>query len=292
MARQAVAAPTPRPPRFGLVAAAPVVEDGADWARGFTFFPEGCGASGRLAVECAGNTVAMDEPDRRERVAADPFAVYAANDCETTFGFRQADYEARARRQLETTRSYQIANELWRGDLTQAPDDLENLPLTSTEGDVVTSGGPADPIDALACLEQALAQATFGRQGMVHLTPQLLTHLVGAQVVSLVGNTYMSPNGHIVVPDAGYDGSGPGATPQAAGATQWAYATSMIGLRLGPVDVIPGSLDQARNMAAAVDRATNKVRVWATQLVAYQWDECALLQAEVDLPVCAIGGVS
>lgn len=291
MARQAVEAPTPRPPRYGLVAAAPVIEDGADWARGFRFYPEGCGASGRIAVECAGNTAEMDEPERRGNVEGDPFAVYAANDCETTFGFRQADYEARARRALETTRSYEIANEVWRGDLTQGVSGLENLPLTSTEGDVVTSG-PADPIDAVACLEQALAQATRGRQGMIHITPQLLTHLKGASVVELVGNTYLSANGHIVVPDAGYDGSGPGATPQAAGASQWAYATSMISLRFGPLDVIPGSLADAKNFAAAVDRSTNKVRVWATQLVAYQWDECALLQAEVDLAVCSIGGVS
>lgn len=291
MARQAVEAPTPRPPRFGLVAAASVIDDGRDWAQGFKFNPEGCGASGRIPVECVGNTDTMDEPSRRPLVEGDPFAIYSANDCETTFGFAQADYEARARRALETTRSYEIANEVWRGDLTQGAGGLVNLPLTSTEGDVVTSAA-ADPVDALACLEQALAQAVKGRQGMVHVTPQLLTHLRNQYVVELVGNTYMTPNGHIVVPDAGYDGSGPGATPTPAGATQWAYATSMIGLRLSTVDVIPGSLADAKNFAAATNRATNKVRVWATQLVAYVWDECALLQAEIDLPVCAIGGVS
>lgn len=291
MTRQAVEAPTPRPPRFGIVAAASTIEDGTDWAAGFKFNPEGCGAGGRVIVECAGNTGAMDEPSRRPLVEGDPFAIYAANECETTMGFMQADYEARARRALETTRSYEIGNEIWRGDLTQGVGGLVNLPLTSLEGDVVTSAA-ADPIDALACLESGLASATKGRQGMVHVTPQLLTHLVGAYVVTLVGNTYMSPNGHIVVPDAGYDGSGPGATPVPAGATQWAYATSMLALRLGPVDVIPGSLAEAKNFAAAVDRAVNKVRVWATQLVAYEWDECALMQAEVDLPVCSIGGVS
>lgn len=292
MARQAVQAPTPRPPRFGIVAAASVIEDGAEWWQGFKFNPEGCGEGGVVRVECAGNTDEMDVQTRPPIVEGDPWAVYASNECETTLGFRQADYEARARRALETTQSFLIAQEIWRGDLTQGPDGLVNLPLTSLEGDVVTSGG-AHPIDALACLEAGLASALKGRQGMIHVTPQLLTQLVGAFVVTLNGNTYMSPNGHIIVPDAGYDGSGPGATPVPAGSTQWAYATSMISLRLSnPIDVIPNTLVEARDWAAAIDRSVNKIRLWATRLVAYEWDECALLQAEVDLPVCAIGGVS
>lgn len=291
VARQAVEAPTPRPPRFGIVAAAPVIGDGADWFAGFKFNPEGCGSSGRVAVNCAGNTDQMDEAERRPQVEGDPFALYASNECETTLGFQQADYEARARRALQTTMSYEIANEIWRGDLTQGADGLVNLPLTSLEGDVVTSGA-AEPIDALACLEAGLASALKGRQGMIHITPQLLTQLKGAYVVELVGNTYMSPNGHIVVPDAGYDGSGPGVTPVPAGNSQWAYATSLISLRLGPVDVIPNTLAEARDYAAAISRPTNKIRIWATQLVAYEWDECALLQAEVFLPICAVGGVS
>lgn len=285
MARQAIEAPIPRPPRFGIVAATQAIDDGVRWQEGFKFAPEACGNSGVRSVDCNGATDEMIPDENPAVVEGDPFQIWAADKC-STFGWQARDYQGRARRQLETTRSFQIANELWRGDLART-DNLVNLALTDPSSDIVTNG-PASELSAMACLEAGLATCNKGRQGMIHITPQYLTHLVTNGTVRLDGSTYTSPSGHIVVPDAGYDGSGPisGVTglPTVPGDSQWAFATSLIQLRLAPVDVFPGELSQA------LDRSVNSITYWAQQLVAYEWDECCLIAAEVDLPVCLTGG--
>lgn len=285
--REPLAAPPARPPRFGLIPTAQAVEDDARWQgpNGFSFLPEGCGTAGRLAIDCIGNTNTMDLPDRPETVDGEAFAVWAADDC-SSFGMDARDWMGRARRQLAATESYQVANELWTGSL-----GLESRSLTSMASDTLTNGG-VDPIEGLALLEAGLAACNKGRQGMVHVTPQLLTHLVAAYAVRLDGTTYVTPNGHLVAPDAGYDGSGPGVSPTPAGATQWAYGTSMISVRLSPVATTPDNLSDARQQAVALDRAVNTIVVWAYRAAAWVWDECCHVAAEFDLPAALVGGAS
>lgn len=290
--RAPIQAPQARPPRYGLLAAAPTVDD-ADLrvlAGGWEYQPEACGLSGRDSITCAGSTQGvMDAADQRPGVLeGDPLWLWAADEC-STFGFQARDWQGRARRQLAATESYELAAELWDGTVTAA-DGLANPYLASAaaDSDTVTSAA-ADPVDALACIEAGLARYLRGQQGMVHVTPQLLTHLRAAQAISREGTVWTTSMGHIVVADAGYSGAGPGGA--AAGASQWAYGTSMVQVRLGPVEMIPGTLDDARSLAAAMDRAVNNVVVVAGRLAGYQWaNDCAHVAAEVDLAVCAIGG--
>lgn len=272
-----------RPPRYSLWASAPTLSDDARWQNGFEFQPESCGASGRLAVECEGNTSEMDATYGPVTVEGTPFLVWSSDKC-SSWGFLARDWNGRARRALEATRSFEIAAELWTGSLS-----IANPALTDLASDTVTDG-PTAEVAALACLEQGLARCYKGRQGMVHVTPQLLTHLRGFNVVELSGNQWVSPNGHLVVPDAGYDGSGPGGVE--AGDSQWAYATGMVSLRSSEVVYTPGTLREARDFAAAMDRSVNDIVVFAQQVVAFQVDECCIIAAEVDLAVCAIAGVS
>jgi hypothetical protein len=194
---------------------------------------------------------------------------------------------------LEATQSFQVADELWTGALRDAADageDLEDNPaLTDSSSDTVT-GGPEDVVDALACLEQGLAQCSQGRRGMIHATPQVLVQWIAASAVRLEGGQYLSPMGNLVVADAGYPGDGPGGS--AAGASQWAYATGIISVRLSTPQVIPGNLDSAQVMAQALNREDNTLDVYAQRLALLQWDECCHLAAEIDLPVCLVGGAS
>ena len=70
----------------------------------------------------------------------------------------------------------------------------------------------------------------------------------------------------------------------AAGASQWAYATSLIQIRLGPVNVRGGP------NADGVDRSNNTAEVYAERMAAAAWDGCCHLAAEFNVATCGIGG--
>ncbi len=292
--RDNVQAPPARPPLYGLIAAAPVVEDAAlRWVGGWSYLPEGCGASGALSVGCLGNTEAMASDGRGPgAVEGDPVLLYATDEC-SSFGFAARDWLGRARRQLAAVESAELADELWDGAVTQAATpDLANRWLAgpAIDSDTVT-GAAATPVAALACITQGLAETLRGQQGMVHVTPQLLTYLQSEQVVTRQGNLWVTAMGHIVVADAGYSGSGPGGV--AAGATQWIYGTPVVQVRLGPVETAPTSTAEAAGLAQALDREVNTMLVFAYRLAGFQWTaECAHLAAEVAIPVCAVGGAA
>lgn len=290
-------APAPRVPRYGLIAAAPTVDD-PDLrllAGGFAFQPEGCGLGGRTSITCTGSVVDdMDPADLTspDVIRGDAVWVWAMDSC-SSFGFNARDWEGRARRQLAATESFQLANELWTGRETLQPTpDLENrfLAMPGTESDQVTAG-PTAIVAALGCVEAALASHLQGQPGMIHVTPQVLIHAAAAYAIERQGNVWVTPMGNVVVADAGYDGSAPGGA--SAGSSQWIYGTATIQVRLGPVEIIPGDITDARNLAAAMDRAVNDITVVAGRLAAFQWsNECAHVAAEVNIPVCLVGGTS
>lgn len=275
-----------QPPRYGLLVAAGVTPLATDrWQQGVAWNPEQCGDSGRVAVDCVGNTSTITAERNGEVVEADPFAVWAADEC-SPFGFGARDWTGRVLRQLEATQSYQIANELWTGDLHTA-DGLEGGYLTdhATLDDSFEAG---DVVEALGCLEQGLSTCGQGRRGMIHVTPQALVALKAAFAVDLVGSQVLTPLGNIVVADAGYDGSGPGGKP-ADSSTQWAYATSMLDVVLEPSPMlVPGDIEQAQALAQALDRSDNTITVYAFKMALYRWDRCCHIAVEIDLPVCVV----
>jgi hypothetical protein len=257
-----------------------VVNEPGRWETGFAFEPSRCGAGGRTNLLFC-DPVTMTPDGASEVIEGDAFLVYASDRCSPV---QQRDFAGIARAQLEAIRSFELAEELWTGSL-----GLTQRSLTDPASDTVTNG-PADPVDALACLEQGLARCNKGRRGMIHVTPQALIHLWSRQALRIEGGLVLTPLGTIVVSDAGYDGSGPGTVP--AGASQWAYATSMVQVLLGGVEVVPPNTDTPAGLAEALDRSDDTVTVFATQPVSWKNDQCCLLAAELDLSACLIGGAS
>lgn len=285
MGRQAVRAPIPQAPRYGLLIAAPTIdgEDERVLMGGWEFLRYKCTTGNRTAVRCRSNTTAMAEEalDSDGIQVGDPLLVFTNYEC-TTRGFAVADYEVRARNQLASIVSFEVANELWTGttrDSVGDPDVIDNAALTDIGSDTVTNG-PVSAHDALGLLTSALGTCLRGGRGMIHVTPHVLTAMIQENALYRDGNLWLSPMGHIVVADDGYDGSGPGGVP--AGATQWAYATSMISIRTGPV-IVPGDFE------SWVDRTVNRVVVYAEQAYGFQFDGCCMLAAEVALPAPLIG---
>lgn len=275
--------PRRRPAALSLVNSAITPDaDSERWELGFDFSPEACGDAD-VADPCQSSPRVPTV--RPASLHWEPFVVWAADQC-SAFGWAVANYEERARRLLERCESKQIARELWRGDLAQDR-GWANKRLADPASDEVTDG--ATPvIDALACLEQFLAECGCGEQGMIHATPQLVTHwaALGQSVLRREGGLLLTIHDTIVVTDAGYDGSGPDGEDPAVTGVQWAYATSMVTVRRGPVATLPGSL------AEALDREDNTVAYYAERPAISYWDGCCLGAAEVDLAPCTIGGAS
>lgn len=279
-----------RPPRVGLIASANRPTDGAAspertdndqgtkwWKDGFGYKPEACASSG-VSDKCEIGT--LDADSGADEVNFEPYLVWAGYEC-STFGFNLDDYRGRAERALLACQGAQVENELWSGDLARTDEVFDdNRYLSSEDSDVVTAGAET-AANALALLEQALA-CNCGQQGMIHATRGVasLWHQGGA--LRREGNLLLTVNDTIVVPGAGYDGSGP--YGPAADGSVWAYATGIVDVRLAPMQVIP------ENVANARDRATNTITIYAQRAAAATFDGCCHFAAEIDAPMPNIAG--
>jgi len=93
----------------------------------------------------------------------------------------------------------------------------------------IISATAVDVGRGIAELEDHLADVLHGAIGMIHLTPGLLALAVGDGYVEWRDGQYRTPSGHVVVGDAGFDGTATPFGSTAATSTQaWIYATSMV----------------------------------------------------------------
>lgn len=266
-------------PRYGLVASARTINEADErWVNGFTYQPEGCLAAEVFDPCATGQT----KSDDRNALLVDytPFNVIVGETC-SAFGFEARDWRGRAERLLAAKESAAIERELWTGDQATAS-AWANRFLASPASDVVTAGATS-PLLALECLEQALAQCGSGDQGMIHATPQVVTAWASLNVLRREGMKILTYLDTIVVAGSGYTGSDPNGSGPSAGSV-WAYATGMVDLRRSSVQVLPATL------AEAMDRSVNDVTYRAERVAAASWDGCCHVAAQIDLPVCGIGG--
>lgn len=285
-----VEGPLVRPPEVSLVEVVRalgllvVQEDGPlRWGNGIEYENEACSFIEGTYDICDQNPdVDPGASNVNDLVKFDPWGIWEADVCSVMDVGRNR--EERAQRALEVSQSYQIARELWKGTFAQAK-DKESRWLASEESDVVSAGGTS-LTDGIACLEQGLAQCGRGRLGMIHVTPQVLTYMQGEGLVSEprqsdgLARTVM---GTIIVSDAGYDGSSPlGAAP--ASGSIWAYATSLVRVWMGPLEIFIGQ------RAQRINTELNDEAVVAHRVVMYDWDECCHLAVELNLDPCGIGG--
>lgn len=269
-----VEAPQAKPPRYGVVAAYPSINDQSKWQNGITLTPEACAPGASGGVSCA-----ADLPDMHtgggtnpDTVEAESFVVWAADQC-SALASTGRDFEGRARRALAASESFELAAEIWDGTT-----GASGRRFTDGTADTVTAAAVAADV-ALGLLEWSLGVCNRGRQGMIHVTPQVLVGMVKDSLLTNAGGLWLSPMGNIVVADAGYSGAAPNGA--AASTSQYAYATSMIALRLGEVELLGDQL------VDTVDFRVNTRRVVAWRPAVFEWDECCLLAAEVNLAVPA-----
>lgn len=277
---EVVQAPQLRPPRVGLLASAnTVTEADARWQAGLEFRRGICGAGGSW-VPCA-DPMDREPPEPTGIETYRPVGLWAADRCSAI----SADLEEsrrRARDTLDIWTSAQLEAELWGGAIGDGG-GFTNQRLASPDA-VEVSAAPLGYADALGCLEHALGGCNGGGLGMIHATRSVVTHWVSENLARSEGPLLLTAMGTIVVPGAGYDGSGPGGIPAVDGSV-WAYATGIVDVRLGGIDVLPETLQQA---ATAVMR-DNTIEVYAQRVAAAVFDPCCLLAVEVDAVVCGAG---
>lgn len=292
--RQVVAAPQAGAPRVGLIISARQPDPGdGSWENGITYEPECNPQTGDPLDICEPGD--GDDPAPNSIVEWDAYIIQAGYRC-STFGFRGHDWQPLARRRLVSDEDRQISAELWSGALARA-NGYPNRFLASAEADVVTDGATS-LVDALACLENAIAGCNGGQQAMIHATSQVVTHWLSfGNLIRREGNLLLTnARDSIVVPATGYDGSGPQSPEPAEGqgtpeapteGSAWAYATGIIEVRRGPIELL-GSPDNPVEW----NHTTNKALVVAQRAALASWDACCHFAAELDVSLCSIGGVS
>lgn len=291
--RDPITPPPATQPRYSLLVAAGAngQANGAEvWQRGVAWTPESCGA-GDIAPAWCGVNLERTAPTAPSVAIADPFYVWAADACSAQ-GYTARDWQGRARRQLEATQSFQVAKELWAGAgtldaLADARTD-EASPFLADTNQVVDENLSAPR--AIAVAEALAMECAQGRRIMIHVP---IAVLAAAQAEGYVlrdtGGILTTAMGSIVVADAGYPGTGPvGPDPEnpvvSDDTTQWIYTSQLVQARLGEVELLPTTLEDARSLASAMTRAANHITVWAQRLALYQLDPCCRIALSTDLP--------
>jgi hypothetical protein len=263
------------PPTTGLVVSAgPAPHTEERWEQGISWIPERCGSAYQLVPWCSVADPANYIAPRYGGTYYRPVGVRFADQCSTLGGALDTE---RLRRIAEATTPFVIARELWDGAMGQADSwaiqgvTYTNARLADASATVVT-GSSATLQGRLAYLEQAAVEASRGQRIMIHL-PTVATGDLSVYARREGGNL-LTRQDNLVVVDAGYPGTGPAG--QAVGATAWAYATSMVQVRMS-------SLEFIADPSQTVDRATNTVTAWAERVFAATFDPCVHFAVQITL---------
>lgn len=270
-----VEAPPQRPPPTGLLQAVPVLEqataEAEHWLAGIRVRPPSY--VGATLYDVCGTATLPETFSARTPVNFDPFVIEVPDRC-STWGWTTAGYRDRALSRLLVSETWYVEREFEQGNLLTG-----NPRLAQTVGGLtqtLAGGVVVSPADALALLDEAIANANVG-QGLIHATAFIVAKWTEAYGLKGEGGQLRSPNGNIIVAGNGYTGLGPDGTGGSADAThalQWAYATDLlVVLRSDQPRLYPDTL------AEATDRAANTVVYQATRPYAIAWPQ--LLHAAV-----------
>jgi hypothetical protein len=247
--QQPIDPPRIQAPATGLVSLARQPDKGDDrWMLGYQYRPEvpvgsarNRGTTSTTIGATIGGTAAI-----ADRVHTIPFYL-TVEDAEAAFSYEAVDLSDRVQRELEAYTSKLLAHEFWTGEIATA-DNLPNRVLAGPDTVDITGdyggAGPLAPQAAVAALMQALADHGMA-DGMIHCSKY-----VGIRLPDAWRNEQtLTDHGFLVVADSGYPGTGPAGT----GGPNWAYATEIVNVRLGPIELVPMDLPQS------IDRASNTV---------------------------------
>ena len=111
---------------------------------------------------------------------------------------------------------------------------------------------------------------------MVHAPVRVVYAWAKAGLLRREAGLLLDALDNIIVPGAGYDGSGP--TEPESGAL-WVFATGLVDLRLSDVTTHEWT-----------DPTNNVKRVVATRLAAGTWDPCCVVGVKIDQSLCECAG--
>jgi len=252
------------------------------WLQGVTFQSLGCDPLTRIESIMCG----YDEQERKEPnelgdiIDFDSFTFYdgklGATIC-TDIERLDGDIQIRVPAMV----SEQLGEELMEGGARRF-DPLEPWvnPSLATAASLLP-GGPFNPNDALALLEQAAADFLHGAQATLHLTPRGFSALnIMDQGMADPEGRWSTAQGNLVIADAGYHGPEPlvnsvGSDAPMVDADEWWYSSGPVAFALTnpqPLGLPYERIDYAGN------RITNIYEGFATVI----FDPCAV----VAIPVC------
>lgn len=282
-----VPTPLPRPPRWpGLVASvggeqairryiteeAPS-EGGVDrWLNGYEFQPYHCtsgdaddgGTIGGMDVCTITEPTFTATGSLPATIETTPLLLWESMRC-STLSNNAAELTDRVSNRLLITTSHRLESELWSGAVAQA-EALPNQYLTDSGS--YTSHGTQPLVHALSYLQHYGAESAEGNRLMIHASPftASLWYAAGALVLDSSG-LLLDAFGNVVVAGTGYPGTGDGVLAAAVPNTAWAFATTMVSVRMTDIEV-----QDARN--TRVDKTNNIDVATASRVASIQWDGC------------------
>lgn len=247
----------------------------------------------------AGVTFAVTPPGNLPQVGYVPFLIQVQDEC-STIGWKARDFVGRALRLLDNATPNAIEREFWSGafaqNTTTGPIYQSDFPAglnafltqtgTPSNGgssiaavDLTPTGGPPSITRGMQILEDYLANAGFGGQGMIHVAPQTSPNLLGAR---RLGALLLSVMDNIIVPGSGYPTSGAqgpigNGAANASATTGWMFASDLVSVRLDDPMVFPSTY------AEALDRPNNVLRFRAQRYAAVTFDNARLAAVRVEL---------
>lgn len=237
------------------------------WQRGISFQDVSC-----LVPTVMGECPACDVPGLKDAQQAAtetfrPVSLIQAMECST---FGGVDVQAVASGALDATAGYALAREMLTGEAARrdanprAQGDQSN-PALQTHATILGDAFP-DIVSAVGCLEQALADTTGGRRGVILVGPVLALEMWPFLVRE--GGNIFTVTGTRVIVDGGFDGRAPiiespgddspgdpclpwntTGGPE-LGDQLWIYATSAVWAGVGD-GLMRGDIDRTNNTATA-----------------------------------------
>jgi hypothetical protein len=178
------------------------------WERGISFQDTAC-LLPTVMGECP--TCADLKPTQQAgTVTFRPVSLITAFQCSTFGGI---DVQQVASANLDETADYALAREMLTGQaaLRDAnPNTVGRLGNPSLQQDaIVLAATMPNPVAALGCIEQAIADATGGRNGYILIGPELALAMAEASLLVREGGRLITMTGTRVVVTGGFDGRAP-----------------------------------------------------------------------------------
>jgi hypothetical protein len=204
---------------------------------------------------------------------------------DSTFSLPGEDRFKQAVKALESVTQKAIEREFWEGYAAQAETSAnDNFYLRKSGAATIPVSGAKKPENALMILEQALSDSPIGGNGVIHMTRDIAS-ILGSRIIYKKGEDEplgqaMTRLGTKVVIGSGYTGNGPigDGNATASATNKWMYATGMVDVHLGKIEIVN------ENLAQGADVTINNMRIKAYRPAAVLADPSMHFAMRVTLP--------